>query len=181
MTGASFELDEPTTFTAGTVGEPGSRVFFLQAQQSGAVVTLRIEKEQVSTLGEYLGGLLENLAPTSGAPPENLDLIQPAVEEWIIGSLAVAYSEVDDRIIIVAEELAAEELVPESESGLHDSDPLGHDSPAVARFHLTREQVAAFVPHVAAVVAAGRPVCPVCGQPVDADGHICARSNGHGH
>jgi hypothetical protein len=29
------------------------------------------------------------------------------------------------------------------------------------------------------VVSAGRPPCPFCGLPVDADGHLCPRMNGH--
>jgi len=31
----------------------------------------------------------------------------------------------------------------------------------------------------AEVVAQGRPVCPLCGQPMDPDGHFCPRANGH--
>ena len=29
------------------------------------------------------------------------------------------------------------------------------------------------------VVAAGRLPCPLCGQPLDPQGHICTRRNGH--
>lgn len=169
-----FEFTEPDFFTAGAVGEPGARVFFLQARQSGAVVTLRLEKEQVLRLGEYLGGLLENLAPPSGEIPDQLDLLQPAVEEWIVGALAVAYNDSDDRFLVEAKELLLVEDEDDDEEGVSIS-----DDAATARFFLTREQVAAFVPHAAGLVEAGRPLCPICGRPMDADGHVCARSNGH--
>ena len=39
--------------------------------------------------------------------------------------------------------------------------------------------VAAFAMHGASVVKAGRPPCPLCGQPLDPEGHVCARLNGH--
>ena len=44
---ASFELDAPDHFTAGAVGPPGQRVFYLQAREGGTLVTLKCEKEQV--------------------------------------------------------------------------------------------------------------------------------------
>ena len=58
---ASFEIDTPFVFTAGTVGEPGHRVFYVQAQGDGQVVTLKLEKQQVGALAEYLSGLLADL------------------------------------------------------------------------------------------------------------------------
>ena len=57
----SFDFDEPDHFTAGTVGEPGHRIFFLQAAQAGSVATLRLEKQQVAALAEYLAGILADL------------------------------------------------------------------------------------------------------------------------
>ena len=66
---ASFQLDGPDHFTAGAVGAPGQRVFYLQAREAGTLVTLKCEKEQVAALGEYLGGLLARL-PGSAAPAD---------------------------------------------------------------------------------------------------------------
>ncbi len=171
MTFSSFELDEPDLFTLGAIGEPGNRVFYLQARQAGQVVTLRIEKEQAFALTEYLGGLLENLPSAGSEVPEHLDLLQPAIEEWAVGSLAVAFDESNDRILVVAEELSVAET--DTEDAAPDPDV------ATARFHLTRGQVAAFVPHSTAVIKAGRPLCQVCGRSIDPNGHMCPRSNGH--
>ena len=55
---ASFDLESPDHFTAGAVGPPGQRVFYLQARQERTVVTLKSEKEQVRALGEYLAEIL---------------------------------------------------------------------------------------------------------------------------
>ena len=162
----SFELDTPMVFTAGTVGEPGQRVFYLQAQGDGLVVTLKLEKQQVGALAEYLSGLLADL-PTvdDDAVPTLLELISPVVPEWTVGTLAVAWDEVNDRMVLVAEELLTEE---QAESGAEA---------ATARFHLTRAQVAGFVERARDLVAGGRPPCPLCGGPIDPEGHPCPRLN----
>ena len=54
---ASFDVADPMVFTAGTVGPPGKRVFYIQAQGDGVVVTLKCEKQQVGALADYLAGL----------------------------------------------------------------------------------------------------------------------------
>ena len=55
---SSFRFDEPEAFTAGTVGEPGARTFFLQVVEAGQVVSLKCEKQQVAALAQYLAELL---------------------------------------------------------------------------------------------------------------------------
>ena len=78
--GSSFDLPEPERFTAGTVGPPGQRVFYLQAAASGHVVTLRLEKAQVAALAEYLASVLSDLhTPDPGSLHEDLDLVEAVV------------------------------------------------------------------------------------------------------
>ena len=57
----SFELPAPDYFTTGAVGAPGQRVFYLQGRQARAVVTLKVEKEQIAALADYVAGLLAKL------------------------------------------------------------------------------------------------------------------------
>jgi uncharacterized repeat protein (TIGR03847 family) len=47
------------------------------------------------------------------------------------------------------------------------------------RFWATREQMLSLARHGAAVCAAGRPRCPLCGNPMDPEGHQCPALNGH--
>ena len=47
------------------------------------------------------------------------------------------------------------------------------------RFILRRDQVRTFSLHALAVVGEGRPLCQLCGLPMDPDGHNCPASNGH--
>ena len=167
----SFDFDEPDHFTTGTEGEPGHRVFYLQAAQDGAVATLRLEKQQVVVLAEYLAGLLE--PPEGEGEGEAVALIEPVLAEWVVGSLAVAYEEADDRVLLVAEE-----LVPSPPEGEEQADEASEAvDPATARFHLTRTQAVAFIRRTGELVAAGRPTCPLCGRPIDPEGHACPKLN----
>jgi uncharacterized repeat protein (TIGR03847 family) len=170
----SWELDTPDHFTAGAVGTPGERVFYIQGREGDRVVTLKAEKEQVRALGEYLGGLLVRLgsAALAGAAPANL--LEPIAEAWAIGAIAVGYDEARDRILIEARELTEE---AESE-GEGEAQPQRTDEPATARFAVSRAQAAAFVERARAVVKSGRPTCPMCDQTLTA-GHVCPRANGH--
>ena len=166
----SFEFSAPDRFNVGAVGPAGQRVFFLQVCQGAEVANLRLEKQQVAALGDYLAGILADL-PDAGAVPTDADLVEPALEEWVVGALAVAYEEEEDRILLVAEE-----LVLEADDDDVPVDP-DRDDPATARFRLTRGQVLAFIRHAAELVTSGRPLCRLCGRPIDPDGHACPRLN----
>jgi uncharacterized repeat protein (TIGR03847 family) len=157
----SFEMPEVDVLTTGALGLPGQRVFYIQARQGDHVVSLRLEKTQVAALVTYLEALLADL-PSADDLPADLELLEPVVPEWVVGSLGVSYDEDADRIVLLAEELVEE----------------GEEA-ASARITATRAQIAALAAHGAEVVAAGRPPCPLCGQPLDPQGHVCVRLNGH--
>jgi len=158
----SYDLPAPDVFTAGTVGDPGQRVFYFQARDGDTLVTLRCEKQQVAALAEYFDGLLNDLEPTPyGIAAGDLRLTEPFEEGWTVGPIGVAYDEPDDRIVVVLEELMEEE----------------DDEGASVKVRLTRAQVSAFVGHARVLVAAGRPPCRFCGLPLDPDGHMCPRMN----
>jgi uncharacterized repeat protein (TIGR03847 family) len=167
--GASFDFAELDHLTAGTVGPPGQRVFYLQAASAGQLVSLRLEKTQMAALVQYLQVLLADLPP-SDALPEDLELREPVVAEWVVGTLGVSYDEADDRVLIVAEEL----VIEDEGEGAVTPDDVG-----VARWRATRAQVSALTARGAEVVAAGRPACALCGLPMDPEGHVCPRLNGH--
>ena len=64
MTRRRYIFDPPERFVAGTVGEPGDRTFFLQAREGARVVSVALEKVQVSVLAERLGELLGGAGPS---------------------------------------------------------------------------------------------------------------------
>jgi uncharacterized repeat protein (TIGR03847 family) len=160
----SFDLEAPDHFTAGAVGPSGQRTFYLQGRESGILVTLKVEKEQVGALGEYLARLLTSLPEVREATSRDLDLLEPIHEAWVVGSIGVGYDRGGDRIVVEAKEALEED---------------SQEEPAAARFRITRAQAAAFSEQARALMKAGRPICPLCSRPKDADGHICPRSNGH--
>src|SRR5262249_27494552 len=99
---------------------------------------------------------------------------QPVEVAWPVGSLGVGYDSDHDRIVVVANERVEDAGDEEQERPARDV-----PEPASARFAITRAQAAAFVEGARALQRAGRPTCPMCGEPKDPAGHACPRSNGH--
>lgn len=168
--GPSYELPRPDRFTAGTVGEPGRRVFFLQAMADGEVVTLKCEKQQVGALAEHLAALLADLPlpDDDEIVGTDVDFVEPPGAAWAVGRMGVAWDEGDDRLVLQCEEMLDDDEEEEAEA---------EPDPATARFRLTRAQVLAFIGVARELVAAGRPPCYLCGGPVNPSGHACPGLN----
>ena len=172
---ASFDLTAPHHFTAGTIGEPGQRVFFVQAAEGTATVTLKVEKTQVAALAQYLAELLADLPPVpDDEVPADLELLEPTVAEWIVGTIGVAFDEVRDRMVVTFQEL---QVVEESDEPILEPD----ETASLATFVVTRGQALGFVRRAAQLVSSGRPPCTLCGRPLDPQGHVCIKTNGHLH
>jgi uncharacterized repeat protein (TIGR03847 family) len=180
-----FDFNPPDRFVAGTVGQPGERTFFLQASGGGRVTSVALEKIQVSALTERLTELLDEVgrrlsdeAEIPAAPPSVIDdvapLDTPLLEEFRVGTLALAWDVDTNRVVIEAHAATEGEETPEPEP-LSEVD----DGPDVLRVRITADQARAFVKRAESVVAAGRPPCPFCGLPLDPAGHVCPRQNGH--
>ena len=172
-----IELDPVDRITAGAVGEPGQRTFFLQGRQSERLVTILVEKQQVELLSASIVEILARAGKETGQgpPDEEMELEDPVVPEWRAGRLSIGYDEDRDLVLLEAEEyVAAEDDEEEEEEAVADPDALGR-----VRFWASREQALALARHGASVAAAGRPRCQLCGNPMDPDGHICPGLNGH--
>jgi len=179
---SSFDLPSVDRITVGTIGEPGRRTFFLQAREDSLLVSLKVEKSQVAALAERLGDLLhENPASSPIPEPADLDLEEPTLAEFIVGSLGLSFSPDDDRVVIVCEELVRVALEDDLDDDEDDDEDDDDDAPdgAVARFGMSRGQAAALAMRGATLVATGRTACPLCGYPLDPRGHVCPKTNGH--
>jgi uncharacterized repeat protein (TIGR03847 family) len=177
MPGREIIFDGPERFVAGTIGEPGSRSFYLQAAGNGQVVTVSLEKVQVAALAERLDQLLDELLRREGADsgipavaPADLEdlgpLELPVTEEFRVGTLALAWDGQRRQVVIEASAFESEEESPSEEADL-------------LRVSLAPGPARAFAKRALRVVAAGRPPCPLCGLPLDESGHVCPRLNGH--
>jgi uncharacterized repeat protein (TIGR03847 family) len=147
--------------------------------------------------GEGGAGLVPAVAPTALEDTDPLE--QPIDEEFRAGTMTLAWDPEDARVVIevfpvdddpvetepgAIEEALAETLgesmgealaeVLAEEAGEEEAEPdevlLVSLPPAVARAFSKRAQ---------SVVAAGRPPCQFCGQPLDPAGHLCPRANGY--
>lgn len=174
----AIELDPVDRITAGAVGDPGERTFFLQGKKGDQLVTLLVEKGQVQQLAAAIVEILARIGadPAAEADTSTMELEPPLEPEWRAGRLAIGYEE--DRDILVLE---VEELVPEEEDEDEAASPLEDEGPepAMVRFWATKDQMLALARHSAAVCAAGRPTCQFCGNPIDPEGHMCPAMNGH--
>jgi len=159
------ELDPVDRITIGAVGEPGERVFYLQARRGDQLVTLIVEKQQVQLLAATLVDVLSRLGTEVEEVDDEMDLEEPVVPEWRAGRLAVGYEEDRDLVLLEVEELVSEE---------------GGDEGDQIRLWATRAQMLSLAQRGAAVAAAGRPECRYCGNPLDPEGHVCPAMNGHG-
>lgn len=176
-----YEFEPPERFVAGTVGEPGDRTFFLQARGNGQTVSVVLEKVQVAMLADKLEELLIEAANRFGVelpsgdelPQDNEPLETPLDEEFRVGTLGLAW-DVDSGTVVI-EAIAASEADPNaSEAAEPDEDDLDR-----LRVRLTPEETRAFIDRARRLVAAGRPPCPLCGNPLDPSGHLCPRHNGY--
>lgn len=179
-------FDPPERFVAGTVGEPGARTFFLQARAGSRLVSVSLEKQQVSALAERIDELLDELITATdddtvipAVAPLGLDdadpLEQPIEEEFRAGTMTLSWDPNDERIVI--------EVFPFTEAAVVSPEQVDEDfeEPEPDEVLLVRLEAGAarsFVKRAEQVLEAGRPSCPFCGNPIDPDGHLCVRANG---
>jgi uncharacterized repeat protein (TIGR03847 family) len=181
VTRRRFLFDPPDRFVAGTIGMPGQRTFLLQAREGRRIVSVSLEKAQVAVLADRLGQLLEDLADVGAAPsairPSSEDtapLDEPLNEAFRAGALTLGWDAGAARILIEAR--AESEAQDEAIAAMLDDED--EDGPDVLRVRLTAQAARAFVDRAVHVINAGRPPCPLCGRPLDPQGHICPRRNG---
>lgn len=170
---SSFEFSSVDSFIPGAVGEPGSRVFYLQARNGNDIVTLKLEKHQVELLGQYL----MQLASMLGMPEPDRSvtgLIEPIDPAWIVGTLGVGIDEEEGSILVTAHELDFDDAVED----VPWDTPFGvEEEGAEARFVIKPGQAVAFAEAAQELISSGRPPCRLCGAPMNPDGHHCPRWN----
>ncbi len=117
MANPIYEFDPASHITAGALGEPGHRTFYIQAERGLDRITLLCEKEQVLALAEAIDEMLNNLEKEFTLAREEdviFDEVKMIIKEPIeplfrVGSMGLGYDADRDRILLVAQELLAEE------------------------------------------------------------------------
>jgi uncharacterized repeat protein (TIGR03847 family) len=175
MAPTEIDVDPVLHITTDAIGKPGQRVFYIQAWQQDRTITLIVEKVQIQTLAigveQFLNEINERFPEINETPAEFDETkmrIQPPVDPLFrIGELGLAYDSDRDLLVLVAREVVLDEENPEETS--------------VVRFWCTRSQVRAMARWGLEVSGRGRPICPYCGEPMEAEGHFCPKRNGHKH
>ncbi|MFV1989716.1 MAG: DUF3090 family protein, partial [Acidimicrobiales bacterium] len=123
----SYTFESVEFFRAGTVGDPGERVFYIQIENNGVTFSFRCEKMQVAALGEQLARLLNSLPTTDYLPTAPGVFVEPVTDEWTIADIILAHDEQNGRLVVRLSGLSLE----------------GQNA-ATATTSITREQAQAF-------------------------------------
>jgi uncharacterized repeat protein (TIGR03847 family) len=184
-----LEFTEPDRFTAGAIGRPGQRTFFLQAVDGRRIASVVLEKVQVALLADRIAAILGELREreVAGAPEEDADelpndddrpLDEPIGEAFRVASLTISWDGEASDITVEARSGYGDE----DEEQEDDPDEIPDDAPEgpdVLRVRLDGASALGFARRAARIVAAGRPPCPFCGEPLNPEGHVCVRTNGY--
>lgn len=171
MSGTEWNMAEPFHFTVGAVGEPGAREFFFQAVDNEAQVEVKCEKQQAAALADQLTRLLADLpepADAGSAETAPVEALESTGSMFVVGSISIGVDRTTNKIVVLFDELV---LDPDDEL-----EPIDHD-PMRLMVHLSHEQVLGFAAEAIRLSAAGRPICRLCSQPIDPQGHACPRLN----
>ncbi|WP_284980715.1 DUF3090 domain-containing protein [Arthrobacter sp. efr-133-TYG-118] len=173
------EFAWPDRVVVGTIGLPGARTFYLQVRAGTQIVSIAMEKQQSALLAEKIDEILDQLITLEGNPfsvptgtPVELvdnDQLDTVQEQFRTGAMSLAWDPTTAQLVL--------EAYPITDVDADDNDaPLDEDGANVPEMLLVRMPVGtarAFAKRTREIVGAGRPTCPLCGYPIDADGHIC--------
>ena len=159
--------------TTDAIGEPGKRVFYIQAKSENETITILVEKIQIQTLAigveQFLTELHERFPDLEQAESDFVEeemRINPPVDPLFrAGELGLAYEQEEDNLILVARENLSEDV------------PL--EEARMLRFWCNRTQLRRMCRWGMEVVGKGRKICPLCGEPMESEEHFCVKKNGH--
>jgi uncharacterized repeat protein (TIGR03847 family) len=181
-----IELDPVDALAAGAVGEPGDRAFYIQARKESAQLTVLVEKEQVAHLAAEAVAFLDRLEPeypedaSEGQfiDPQTAALSAPTDPLFRARLIGLGFDPERKMVVIELHERTSDDEEEEEAEEEEPDDPSDEElSGWVAKLVATRPQVRAMAARGVEAVAAGRPRCTLCEQPMDPDGHICPRWN----
>lgn len=174
------EFDWPDRAVVGTIGVPGARTFYLQVRAGTRVVSIALEKQQSALLAEKIEEALDQLITVEGNPfsvptgtPIELvdnDPLEDVAEQFRAGVMSLGWDPATAQIVIEASPLTEDAFDDDNDEELHE---IGAEQTEMLRVRMPVGTARAFAKRTREIVGAGRPACPLCGFPVDPDGHIC--------
>lgn len=161
-----YSFGSVSSIEAETFGEPGSRTFRLTALAGRSRTYIWLEKEQLYQLGIYLQEALRTLSEEDRQKES-----KPVDPEWSGGEESVEFK---------ARQMMLNYDVPANYFNLlaYESDEPEVEAASVSCW-LTPDQAEELAKQALRICASGRPPCFLCGLPINPDGHVCPRANGH--
>jgi uncharacterized repeat protein (TIGR03847 family) len=173
------EFAWPDRVVIGTVGVPGARTFYLQVRTGKQTVSIALEKQQSAQLAEKIDEILDQLITLEGNPfsvptgtPIELvdnDQLEEVREQFRTGAMTLGWDPTTAQVVVEAYPIT--DVDADNDDELLDEDGAGVPEMLLVRMPVGTAR--AFAKRTREVVGAGRPACPLCGYPVDADGHVC--------
>ena len=173
------EFSWPDRVVIGTVGVPGARTFYLQVRTGAQIVSIALEKQQSALLADKVDEILDQLITLEGNPfsvptgtPIELvdnDGLEAVEEQFRTGAMSLGWDPTTAQVVIEAYPITDVDADSDDES-------LDQEGADVSEMLLVRMPVGtarAFAKRTREVVGAGRPACPLCGNPIDVEGHTC--------
>lgn len=153
----NYVFNEPDKIMVGVRGDVGNRLFLFQVREGRRLAIIKCEKIQLAALAEWISQVVGELG-RPGHLPDDFTLEAEYESDFVAGDIAVSLDEEAQAIDVTLESIE-------------------EDSTLSVR--LTREWAAGLAIAIVRLVEAGRPLCPLCGGPLDPKGHDCPRTNGH--
>ena len=155
------------------IGKPGERTFFIQARSNEQKVSLLVEKIQLQSLvlgiEEFIGEIKEKYSDLEAAigkyDKRSMQIDPPVDPLYRVGEVGLAYAEDEDKAIILLREIMTTQET--------------QDDLKVVRLWVTRSQLIVFADWAKNIISSGRLICPQCGEPMEPEGHLCPKKNGH--
>jgi len=173
------EFAWPDRVVIGTIGVPGERTFYLQVRAGKQLVSIALEKQQSALLAEKIDEILDQLITLEGNPfsvptgtPIELvdnDPLEAVEEQFRTGAMSLGWDPTTAQVIIEAFPITDVDDDVDDESVDQD----GVEVPEMLLVRMPVGTARAFTKRTREVVGAGRPLCPLCGYPVDPEGHVC--------
>ena len=173
------EFAWPDRVVVGTIGLPGARTFYLQVRAGTQIMSIALEKQQSALLAEKIDEILDQLITVEGNPfsvptstPIELvdnDQLEAVQEQFRTGAISLGWDPTTAQVVIEAYPITDVDADENDESLDED----GANEPEMLLVRMPVGTARAFAKRTREIVGAGRPTCPLCGYPIDADGHIC--------
>ena len=171
MSYSKFEFTQISRLEAEALGRPGKRTFRIIVESNNSVASIWIEKEHLLQLSLSVKQLTESVvegedAAASGVSPSQFEAPDMTKLDFKIIRLALKHDDASGMFLIE----------------FNDADSVeGEDDTPDLRLWVNRYQADSFAAQAMRICAAGRPLCNLCGAPVDPPeegGHKCPRRNG---